>query len=546
MKSTKKFSPMKKIYLLTAAFMLLGVHACNDDKLNKINPNFITDTDYYKNENELTSAVNGAYAILQGVQLAGREYFFLHDLRSDEMTRGTGGGLETPRAELLDGLLTPGNYVAGQVWGGLYQLIHRVNAVIEKGPLAKEVSNEAIRTQRIAEAKFLRGWAYFELVSLWGQVPLYKGTSYDKSSAVGLGRATEEEIYAFIISNLNEAAADLTTIKDLSAADRGRATKEAAWAILARTYMFRGDYPAAKIALQKIIDSPSQLQLMPAYFDNFTEEGEFNKESIWEVGYANIGDNNWDNNGGNDDPSGLKESNVRSQEYSAIAWRNLIPSAKLLDEYERPFKLDVKEDPRLRENFYFKGDKFGDGTIELVDSIPKSTPKEQADKMAVVPGLETLFNGVLQKISWRKYSIMYKLNPGGYYTTGINLRIIRYAEVVLMMAECINETAGSEAEVLQYLNMTRQRASVNMPLYPTPRYPTGTQAARRLAIMHEKMVEMSGEQVRNRDILRWRKQNKLTTEPISYFSQKYQLLPLPQAEIDNNESISQADQNFGY
>jgi hypothetical protein len=119
-----------------------------------------------------------------------------------------------------------------------------------------------------------------------------------------------------------------------------------------------------------------------------------------------------------------------------------------------------------------------------------------------------------------------------------------------MMAECQNETGDSEADVLFILNQVRDRLSVSMPHYPTENYHTGTKEDRFRAIVHEKRVELAGEEIRNRDILRWRQEDKLALiggDPIAYFQpNKYELLPIPQSEIDNNQNIGDEDQNPGY
>lgn len=517
---------MKREYLFTAMLVMLVINSCNEDQLDQQNPNTILEENYYQDEAQLTAAVNGAYAILQSVTLAGREYFFLHDLRSDEMAAG-GGQLEIHRGEVLTGNLRATNAVVTEVWRGLYRLIHRTNAIIANGVEAEEITDEELRDRRIAEARFLRAWAYFELVTLWGSVPLYTEPVTELSGTQP--KAPEEDIYTLIINDLTAAQEDLLYIADLPETELGRVTKEAAMLELARVYMFMGDYQSAITELEEIIASPSQLQLADDYFSNFTEEGEFNVESIWEVGFSTIGEFNWEASA-NDDPSGLDEGSVRSQEYSAVGWRNLIPSAQLLDEYERPFKGDAMVDPRLTMNFYFIGDTYANGSEVLLEEN--------------VQGNTVNFNGTDQKVSWRKYSIMYKTDPGGFMITGINHRMMRYAEVLLNMAESLNETGASETEVLNYLNETRER--VGMPPYPTPRYPTATQQERRVAIHHERMVEFAGEQIRNRDILRWRMQGLLTEEPISYFEPRFALLPIPQVEIDNNDQLDQSDQNPGF
>jgi hypothetical protein len=126
------------------------------------------------------------------------------------------------------------------------------------------------------------------------------------------------------------------------------------------------------------------------------------------------------------------------------------------------------------------------------------------------------------------------------------MRLMRYSEVLLMMAECEIET-GNLAGAVALMNQVRARASVAMPPYPTAKFPTGTKDQVFAALVHEKSVELGGEWVRNRDLLRWRSQNKLTREPFSYFQRnKHELLPIPQQEIDNNSRVEQKDQNPGY
>ena len=98
-----------------------------------------------------------------------------------------------------------------------------------------------------------------------------------------------------------------------------------------------------------------------------------------------------------------------------------------------------------------------------------------------------------------------------------------------------------------YLNQIRNRTSVSMPNYPTAAYPANSKAEITKAIIHERRTELAGEEIRNFDILRWRKANKFATEPLPYFvANKYEHLPIPQDELNSNPNITQADQNPGY
>jgi starch-binding outer membrane protein, SusD/RagB family len=518
---------MKKLNIKIFSFLVLVsfLTSCDFD-LDKVNPNSITVENFYQTENDLTSAVNATYAVLQDQTLVSREWFFVNDLRSDDMATG-GGQLETPRYQLLIGTNDPANFVASSVWTGCFAVIHRANVVIEKAA-GVTMTDEGKRTQLVSEAKFLRAWAYFELVSLWGGVPLY--TEYVKDLAGSKPRATVDEVYTSIISNLTDGIAGLPA--SYTGNNIGRATKGAAQTLLARVYMQKGDYASAKTLLKSVIDS-HLYSLVANYKWNFDEEHEYNTESVFEVGFL---DSNAAFSWGYNNGDGLgAETTVHNQEISPISWGNLIPSQKLLEDFESTDVAgNIKTDPRYKYSFYEVGDTIVTGPLTQSSFNIASS---------------SIRGGALKKVGWRKHTILYK-NASSYYPSGINERIMRYAEVLLMMAECQNETGDSEADVLATLNQTRDRANVAMPHYPTANYPTGTKDQRFKAIAHEKRIELAGEEIRNRDILRWRQQNKLTIlggDPISYFTaNKYELLPLPQSEIDNNEKIGKDKQNPGY
>ncbi|MDX1942934.1 MAG: RagB/SusD family nutrient uptake outer membrane protein [Saprospiraceae bacterium] len=515
---------MKKIIFLTFILTIGFVLSCNEEDLDKINPNGVTLDTYFNNDAELIAGVNSVYAVAQSWSLVSREWFFTHDLRGDEMATG-GGQLETPRNQLLIGVNDPGNSVSGAVWTGWFRVIHRANIVIESGAAAKPDISEGIRTRVVGEAKFLRAWAYYELGTLWGGVPLY--TEYVKSVEGSKPRASLQEVYSQVINDLKAAEGALPA--SYSSADLGRATKAAAQMLLARTYLQLGDYNNAKTELQKIVNS-GLYQIVDNYLDLTNEEGEFNKESIFEIVYAPSGGAfNWGSADG--DGAGVQEETVRTQEYSAVGWRNLIPSNKILNDYERTSKGDAKDDPRYDMSYWKPGDKFNNGNSVLTDDR--------------VQGNASTIDGQTIKVSWRKYSVLYKLD-NGFAQSGINMRIMRYADVLLLLAECENEL-GNSAAAIALMNQVRARASVNMPPYPTANYPCNSKDEVFRAIQHERYVELAAEQVRNFDILRWRKNKKLKSEPISYFvANKHELLPIPQSEIDNNPNIEQKDQNPGY
>lgn len=503
---------MKRKIILSLIAMLAFTMSCNDNILDKANPNEFTPESFYKNGDQIVGAVNAAYSSLQSLDLFCREYFFLHDMRGDDVASG-GGQLETHRDQLLKGNHDASNGVLTQVWRGWYRLIHQANQVIQNAPNASENVTEELKLRVVGEAKFLRALAYFDLVTVFGGVPLMD--TYATAIGQDKARATEDEVYTLIISDLQTAIANLPLKATYAGSNEGRASKEAAQNLLARVHMQRGDYDLAEPLLEAIIDGGAFNSWTDVpYIDNFREENEFNAESLFEVAFTE------DNGGSSWDASGQgtnTEITFRGQEYGPNAWRNLVPSNSLMNEYEKVSKGDAKDDPRYNDSFYFIGD--------------------------------TYFNGakVLENWGWKKYQKIYKAENEDM-RSGINFRVMRYTEVLLNMAE-VQNALGNDSEAIDLLNEVRSRVGVEMPEYPTANYPVNTPNEVFRAIVHERRVELAGEQIRNRDILRWRSLGKIPTvvpEPISYMATKHLLAPIPQQEINGNAVLTEADQNPGW
>jgi len=508
-----------KIYPANIAFGLLVVcilFSCKKD-LDTTNPNVVPTDSYFKNSAELVAGTNAIYAAWHGTGLVAREWFFLHDLRSDDVVSG-GSQLESPRNQILIGVVDPANPVMNAVWSTLYTAIHRANTVLDNAPNVTD--NTAIRDRCAGEAKFLRAWAYFDLVSMWGSVPLY--TTAVKSATDYQPKATVDAIYAVIIKDLQDAA---IVLSGKSGTELGRVTSSAANAMLGRALMQKGDYAGAKAALLKIpVTGPDGYTLNSRFLDNFEEEGEFANESIFEMIFSDKGDNNFNWGSPSGDGVAAAQTTIRNQEYNPIGWRNLVPSNKILNEFENTGTGALKTDPRYAFSFYQTGDVFNNGTSTLVDA-------DQNGNSSVV-------NGQNIKVGFRKFMLIYKQDRAfaAYHPGSNNQRIIRYAEVLLMLAECENELGNTAAAVV-YLNQVRARPSVAMPPYPTNQFPVRSKADVVKALMHEKTVEMADEQLRNIDILRWRAKGYFATEPLSWYTPAKQFLPTPQSEIDNNPKL---------
>lgn len=489
---------MKKIdFIKPFILALLVFSSCNEDTLEKNNPNQIAIGNFFQTQEQLQATVNAVYAALQANDLYGREYFFLHDMLADE--NEPTGGLEAPRRALLLHDINDGNYILTTTWRGFYRVVHRANLVIANADQVPEVQiTETMRNRLEAEARFLRAWAYFELVSMWGEVPLLTEPA---ETPEGDPRAPESEIYALIFEDLAFAEEHLEPRSAYAAEDLGRATMGAAQALAGKIHLFRGDYAAARTELQKVITS-GEYSLVPRYLDNFREENENNAESVFEVqfsrdfGYGNP----WSPDG-----SGIDEVTFRGQEYTPVTgWNNVNPRQDLLDTFE-------EGDPRYDYNFYLDGEAYNNGEAEMD----------------------------LNRPGWEKYSNAYK-QGSEEQISGINFRVIRYADVLLMMAEAENEV-GTTANAISYVNQVRAREDVDMPALPDP----GSQSAMFDIIMRERRVEFPSEQIRNRDLRRWHREGKVDmAERIPNWQPRHILMPIPIGEMDNNDAIT--SNNPGY
>ncbi|PWU02573.1 MAG: RagB/SusD family nutrient uptake outer membrane protein [Bacteroidetes bacterium] len=503
----------RNINLLITAIILATVLviAC-EKKLDITDRNNPTTESYFKTATELQNGVNAVYSTLRSANLVGREWFFTHDMRGSETGAG-GAQLEAPRAELLkQPSPSSSNSVMTSVWNGTYQMINRANLVIAKAP---DVTDDpAKRDNTVGEAEFLRAWAYFELVTMWGDVPMY--TAPVESATDFKAKSAAADIYAQIINDLTDAASKLPDV----ASQQGRATKGAAYALLGRVQMQNGDYAAAKAALLQVYGKYS---LVPEFSDNFsgdiklastllTAGHEFNAESIFEVAFVDKGDNNF-NWGYVGEGATADASIMRSQEYG-IVWGNVVPSDQLLNEFEAG-------DPRYKYTFYESGDHI----MTMGGTVPGIALTENGMNVA-----QSTKGGVAQKRVFRKYSILDWTNDG-FHPDGINQRLIRYADVLLMLAECEAEV-GTPGQAANYINEVRARPSVNMPPVTL-----GSKNEALAAVMHERTVELAGEEVSNIDILRWRKRGYYPSIRPDPKPGQVEFFPIPANETSTNPLV---------
>ena len=499
---------MKKQFLILVLALLL-INSCSTNDLLLSNGNAISTSNFPATRAELESALNGTYSPLQSQGLYGRYLTYMYDyMAGDEAFVGPTRGTPDLR-DFLEYTFTADNNDIYLYWKNAYNGISRCNFILDKTDKINALSNaevpQADKDDFIGQAKFLRAFYYFLLVERFGDIPLYTTTNVDPS---GLGKSPKADVYALIINDLQDAS---TKLKVKSVAEAGRATKGAADALLGKVYLYQGDFTNAKTSFAKVITS-GEYTLTANYFDNFSNVNENNSESVFEVQFAYSGGGAWAYADWGGQDNGDSETSFRSIEYGGLGgFHNNDPSHSLVNEYE-------VGDSRKNDNFYFAGDTWSGGVVGAIN--PAAAPAY-----------------------WRKYQKSFNQGTDGGGLSDINHRVIRYADVLLMMAEAENETGGQAAAV-GYLNQVRNR--VSMPNYGTAAmnatYPVTTQAEVFAAIVHERRVELAGEQVRFPDLLRWGMANTIP----GFVVGKHELFPIPQKEFDTNSNLSTADQNPGY
>ncbi len=467
----KRMKLYSYVLLVTILMMFTGC----EPGMDYVNPSAESDATYYNTQQHLTYAVNGAYNILQRGGCWARCMPFMLNARSDEyaFTSGAAAG-EPSSASLSEYTVQADNDFMSLTWQDLYVLQYAADLALEKLDAnqddAFDLSNtddKALYDRLKGEATFLRGLSRFYLVFFWGDEIPDRDYTTTGGEDYTLGPSDPGVIYGKMIKDFQDAA-DLLPVRSVVYADEdntGRATKGAALAFLAKAYMGRpildgtagagdAEWSLAKEALKKIIDS-NEYDLVNNYRDNGSEDNENNKESVFEVqfcksldtdGYNPVSDGDigsWTITGQNTWRQ-IELSSPNSTESGR--WWNGQPSLTLYSEFERDADGNII-DPRAYQGLW----------------IPDGA--NFYGKSGQWIGYDDLFSGgtfANWKGKWfgtRKYGEDQFVSDAA--KSGINDRLVRYADVLLMYAECCIET-GDEPTALSYIDQVRSRANNEM------------------------------------------------------------------------------------
>ncbi len=512
--------------LKSSIILILGVFFCTScsDTLQEENTTFYSEEQIYTTTEGAETGINGLYYSLGVFEYYGSNFINI-------MLPHSGLFWSSQQANVdATGLnATPSNINLNGMWEAQYKAINAANIAIKN----LEAKPESFKNKNtlLGDAYFVRGKVYLDLLRTFGGVPIKtEPTTLDNLHA---SRASKEEVTKLIIDDLNKAKA---LMADFGMTINGRPSKWAANVYLAKLYMFnaQGDvsnWQKANDELKPVIDS-KKFSLMPSYASLFLPNNENTKESIFELQYGNTGAVRT-----SDFIRLFTPSNSTFAPANTITFGRLRPNKEVYDEHKKRYK----DDPRIAATFLFDEYKRNDGTIQRI--YPKS---------------KTGNNGYACIAKW--FDPTYNGN-----TTSRNYILLRYADVLLMMAEITNEISGpanAYAFVNEVLTRARDANGDGMQDVTTPaNYSNMTKEEFRSRIMFERRYELLSEgedwfDTRRRGldfflstVIRPHNTNPTFDAERDYkYSEdsKNLLLPIPGNEISGNQKIGPEDQNPGY
>lgn len=480
---------MKKIFAILTLIASLSFTACDDFLTEEVRGKQNLDT-YFQSEDDAKSFITGCYqAITFGGWWNINTVWLLSEMCSDDGWMGNTTQSQSDYISLAHYQGTgQSNGAISNFWQYRYKGILRCNVAIERIPQAPIV-NEELKNRLVAEARFLRGYFYFEMVKNFGGVPLITGFAMP-TEIKGITRASAADVYKFIEDDLKAAAEVLPQRSKYAANDMGRATRGAALGLLGKVYLYQDKWQEAHDVLKSVIDE-NEYKLLDNFSDVWSIDHNNSEESLFEVQYMYDGTYAL---GG----SLTVITGARSGPGDGWSWGQ--PTANLEKAY-----IDAGDTERLRWTII----KSGCTEIAGENSFDKFV--ENSKNMSK-------YNAYIEKYGWnpncyiidpaqhksarivRKYFVPIEKRPEVYNIDKIPLdhRILRYADVLLMYAEACNELKD-DATARTYLNKVRNRVSL-------PDVTTSGSVLRK-AIRLERRLELAWEQNRLYDIRRWTDDN---------------------------------------
>lgn len=450
---------------------------------------------FWATQQDATEAVNAMYGNLRSWEMVAFAPIAIESMGSDEVEKGSSPGDATFMNNFDNFTHTSTEGQVNDFWLGQYRSINLANQVIDNIPGI--TMDATLKNRYIAEAKFIRAYSYFRLVRAFGGVPLRLRLPQTPEE-YNLPRSSKEEVYAAIEQDLTDAAAVLP--QTYGPADVGRATKGAALSLHAKAAMYQQKWAQVLALTNQVIGMG--YSLFPDFEAQFRVPNENNQESIFEIQAQKL-------------PSIPGASNSQYSQVQGVrginwgGWGFHVPTIELVNAFEA-------DDPRRDATIIFRGE-----TTPQGDVVPPTGDNPRYNQKSYVPSTY-----------WQSG-----------FTEGAdqNIRVIRFAEVLLMNAEAANELNNPTQAKLS-LNKVRERARGGNPAI-LPDITTNDQAQLRTAIWHERRVELAMEFDRFFDVIR-QGRGAQVFGPKGFQAGKNELMPIPQNQIDLSAGV--LTQNPGY
>lgn len=494
---------MKKISVLSIILVLLTGSRCSNFLEENLQGKFSSST-FYKTQQDALLALTGVYNSTTFTSTMNQVWVF-GDVASDDAIKGGNAGDQADIQFIDNFTYSQSNTVLDNTWKYYYEGISRANYLIYYAPGIE--MDATTKNQILGEAKFLRAYFYFTLVNIYGAIPL-KLLPPLSPSEINVAKSSVDDVYNQIKLDLQDAASGLS--KTNATANIGRATRGAAWGMLAKVHLYQGDWSDVLVAIDSL-DASAAYSLEPVYKNNFLDSTQNNSESVFEIQHLR----------GQSPGMG----SFLSQYFSPFPYNGYYfntPLQNFVDEFEKA--PDGTYDPRLDYTVGRSGNKWVNG--EPFD--PSWSPTTYLNRKSSEPK-----KGIL---------------PIG--DSGLNYVYLRYADILLMKAEALNEL-NRGAEAMVPLNAVRKRARESylydqglpgfgaVPAGLLDDVADGGQSANRDAIRHERRVELGFEFHRYFDLMRYGKttaEAALGSTGFVYDQHRYFLIP--QSELDSNPSIN--------
>lgn len=529
-------------YICVSAVVASGLltTGCND-WLSEKSPGSTELGDFFTSGDACLQVVNACYAPLAWEY--NKSYFsewFFGDIASDDALKGGQNVADGADAYDIDNFKTnANNTIVLDYYRAKYQGIIRCNLAIteiSKYEPDKTVSREELDCM-LGQAYFLRGYYYFQLVRLFGGVPLVNEV-LDSSDKWQQPRATADEVYASIIDDFKKAEEMLYEKHQYADEDLGRVTKGAACAMLCKVYLYNHDYANAYEWGKKFVNDhylTGRYALLNDYSENFTLEGENGMESVFEIQY--MADPTSDYGEGYGFSRGTFTTILTRPRMSSLGgksgWGWNHPTQNLYDEFEP-----------------------GDARREVAIGTPDAAGLQE---------IEVVYLGSPYYNNKTSYSEGGTFPAIDHHSRGpLNYRLIRASDVLLMYAEAALESGKDVSAAKWALEQVRARArafastSDALPAFPGYRGYTDSTESLRDALRHERRVELAMEGHRWFDLVRWgiaaqvmdrdngsygkNESAEARAEMATFVAGKNELFPIPAEEI----ALNPMPQNPGY